>query len=49
MTAKDKNWKKKQIKAKTTEIYLSKLEYFYSEYGKVLKDIANFVGKIDFF
>jgi DNA mismatch repair protein MutS len=38
-----------QIKAKTTEIYLAKLEYFYSEYGKVLKEIANFVGHIDFF
>ena len=38
-----------QIKIKTIEIYLSKLEYFSNEYGDVLKTMANFIGLIDFY
>ena len=38
-----------KIKTITTEIYLNKIEYFYENYGDVLKNISKFVGELDFF
>ena len=41
--------KEEEIKSKTTEYYLKYLEIFYSKYSESLKEIANFIAKIDFY
>ena len=38
-----------KIKNLTTQIYIEKLEYFYDNYGEILKKISDFVGEIDFY
>ena len=37
------------LQQKTTEVYLEKLDYFYSQYQDILKKISMMVSQIDFF
>ena len=41
--------KQEEIKVKTTELYLEKLEYFSKKYLPILSKISKFIAKLDFY
>ena len=41
--------KEEEIKLKTTKYYLEYLEIFYNKYSDTLKEITNFIAKVDFY